>query len=154
MRAFTVAFAAVPLSYFAAADDHGEDAAFYAPDKIEWKAGPPSIPPGAKFAVLEGDPSKEGPFVMRIQAPDGYVIPLRTHPKTERLTVISGEFNIAMGDDASREHGEAMPAGSYGHWPAGMKHLVWTTGETVVQLHGMGPWIIDYVNPADDPRKQ
>jgi hypothetical protein len=45
-----------------------------------------------------------------------------------------------------------MPAGSFGYWPAGMKHFVWSDGETVVQLHGIGPWSIQYVNPADDPR--
>ena len=48
--------------------------------------------------------------------------------------------------------GEAMPAGTYGTWPPGMKHYVWVKGETVVQFHGDGPWTITYLDPADDPR--
>src|SRR5262249_52278264 len=50
--------------------------------------------------------------------------------------------------------GRAMPAGSFGTWPAGMRHYVWVEGETVIQLHGTGPWSLTYVNPADDPRRQ
>src|SRR5438874_1841789 len=66
----------------------------YAPAEIKWQAGPASIPPGAKLALLEGDPTKDGPFVMRLKLPDGYRIPPHTHAKPERLTVISGTFNI------------------------------------------------------------
>jgi rhodanese-related sulfurtransferase len=58
-----------------------------------------------------------------------------------------------MGDTFDAQEGQAMPAGTYGHWPAGMKHFVWVDGETIVQFHGDGPWSIDYLNPADDPRK-
>jgi anti-sigma factor ChrR (cupin superfamily) len=115
---------------------------------------PPSIPRGAKYAILEGDPNKEGPFVFRVKAPDGYEIPPHTHSKPERITVISGTFNIAMTDKPDKSKGQAMPAGTYGQWPAGMKHYVWTKGETVLQFHGNGPWTIAYVNPEDDPRKQ
>lgn len=123
-------------------------------NKIEWKPGPSSLPKGAQIAVLEGDPSKEGPFVFRVKVPDGYRIPLHTHPKTERVTVISGTFNIGMGDMVDDMATRAMPAGTYGYWEAGMKHFVRATGETVVQFHGMGPWSINYVNPKDDPRNQ
>src|SRR5687767_11921502 len=125
----------------------------YTPVEIKWQKGPPSLPPGAKVALLEGDPGKEGPFVMRLHLPDGYRIPPHTHPKPERVTVISGEFNMGMGDTFDKSKGKPMPAGSFGTWAAGMKHFVWTKGETVVQLHGTGPWTIEYVNPADDPRK-
>ncbi len=138
----------------AVADEHGEGITLNYPDKLEWKDGPPSLPKGAKIAILEGDPSKEGPFVFRVKAPDGYRIPPHTHPKTERVTVISGTFNIGMGDKFDAEKTQAMPAGTYGYWETGMKHFVWIKGETVVQFHGMGPWKIEYVNPADDPRNQ
>jgi quercetin dioxygenase-like cupin family protein len=104
------------------------------------------------IAVLEGDPSKEGPFVFRIKIPDGYRVPPHTHPKTERVTVISGTFNIGMGDKIDPTATRPMPAGTYGYWPSGMKHFVWAKGETVLQFHGMGPWSIQYLNPADDPR--
>jgi len=122
--------------------------------EIEWKAGPPSLPKGAQIAVLEGDPTKEGPFVFRVKVPDGFRIPPHTHPKTERVTVISGTFNIGMGAAFDQSITQAMPAGTYGFWEPGMKHFVWVKGETVVQFHGMGPWSIQYVNPADDPRNQ
>src|SRR5438128_11413023 len=92
---------------------------FYAPETIEWKPGPPSLPVGAKMAALEGDPTKEGPFVMRLQAPDGYHILPHTHPKTERVTVISGTMFLATGENLDRSAAKALPAGTYGLWPAG-----------------------------------
>jgi hypothetical protein len=123
------------------------------PDTLVWKDGPPSLPPGAKIAVLEGDPSKEGPFVFRVKVPDGYKIPPHAHPKAERVTVISGSFHLGMGETFDPKHARTLPAGTYGTWPAGMKHYVWVEGETVVQFHGDGPWTINYLNPADDPRR-
>lgn len=129
------------------------NAAIHRPDKLIWKDGPPSLPPGAKFVVLEGDPTKEGPFVFRVKVPDGYKIPPHTHPKPERVTIISGNFHLGMGDTFDEKKGEVLPAGTYGTWPAGMKHFVWVKGETIVQFHGDGPWVINYVNPVDDPRK-
>jgi hypothetical protein len=86
------------LANVAFANEHGgDDAGIFTPDQLKWQDGPKSIPAGAKLAVLEGDPTKEGPFVMRLRLPNGYMIPLHTHPKTERLPDISGTFNIAMG---------------------------------------------------------
>src|SRR4029453_5246826 len=125
----------------------------YPATTIEWKAGPSSLPTGAKMAALEGDPTKEGPFVMRLQFPDGYHIPPHTHPKTERVTVVSGTMFLATGENLDRSAAKTLPAGTYGFWPAGMKHAAWFDGGTVIQLHGVGPWQINYLNPADDPRK-
>jgi hypothetical protein len=70
----------------------------------------------------------------------------------EHVTVVSGTFNLGMGDKFDDKAGQAMPAGTFGFLPPMMKHFAWATGETVIQLHGMGPWEIVYVNPADDPR--
>jgi quercetin dioxygenase-like cupin family protein len=124
----------------------------YPPTSIEWKPGPAAIPAGAKMAVLEGDPTKEGPFAVRFQFPAGYHIAPHTHPKTERVTVISGTMLLAMGENLDRSAAKSLNAGTYGFWPAGMKHTAWFDGETIIQLHGIGPWQINYVNPADDPR--
>ena len=124
----------------------------YPPTSIEWKPGPSAIPAGAKMAVLEGDPTREGPFVVRFQFPAGYHIAAHTHPKTERVTVISGALYLATGESLDRSSAKEIPAGSFGYWPAGMKHAGWSEVETVIQLHGIGPWQINYVNPADDPR--
>jgi quercetin dioxygenase-like cupin family protein len=128
------------------------DHAIHLPTQIKWADGPPSLPRGAKFAVLEGDPAKDGFFTMRIRVPDGYEIPPHTHPKVEHVTVISGAFNFGMGEKFGRAETKEMPAGTFGFWPAGMKHFAWARGETVVQLHGIGPWSIEYLDPADDPR--
>jgi hypothetical protein len=138
-----------------AQDPHSDSmsAAIHTPQKIQWKPGPPSLPAGAKMAILEGDPSKEGPFTMRVLLPDGFKIPPHTHPATEHITVISGLFNFGMGDKFDQAATQPMPAGSFGHWPGGMKHFVWVKGETIVQLHGIGPWKIQYLNPSDDHRQ-
>jgi quercetin dioxygenase-like cupin family protein len=137
----------------AIAQEESTDIELFSADKIKWQQGPPSLPKGAMIAVLEGDPNKEGPFVFRVKVPDGYRVPPHTHPKTERVTVISGTFNIGMGDKFDQKVTRIMDAGAYGYWPAGMKHFVWAKGETVLQFHGTGPWSIKYVNPDDDPRK-
>jgi len=122
-------------------------------DNLKWQDGPACLPKGCQIALLEGDPTREGPFVFRLKLPDGYRIPAHTHPKTERVTVLAGQFNVSMVD----AHGVAAPKemrpGTFGHWPPGMKHTVSTTGPTILQFHGQGPWSIDYVNPDDDPRK-
>jgi quercetin dioxygenase-like cupin family protein len=137
------------------ANDHGTGGfKLNVPDEIEWTDGPPSLPKGAQIAVLEGDPTNEGPFVFRVKVPDGYRIPVHTHPKTERVTVISGTFHIGMGDTFDKDAAKPMQAGTYGYWEAGMRHFVWIEGETIVQFHGEGPWKIEYVNPADDPRNK
>src|SRR5688500_2837809 len=78
------------------------DATLCQPEQIIWKDGPPSLPPGAKMAVLEGDPTKDGMFVMRLRLPDGFHIPAHTHPKHERVTILQGTFNLALGANASR----------------------------------------------------
>jgi quercetin dioxygenase-like cupin family protein len=140
------------LAQSAPNDSQSEQPKFYSSEKIEWKDGPPALPRGAKVAVLEGDPAKEGPFVMRLLFPDGYHIPAHTHPKTERVTVISGALYLAMGDKLDRSAAQKLSTGTYGFWPAGMKHAAWANSETVIQVHGIGPWTINYVNPADDPR--
>lgn len=150
MRAHILAVLALASTTWA--DEHGQGIELNPPDKLQWKAGPPSLPKGAQIAVLEGDPGKEGPFVFRVKVPDGYRIAPHTHPKTERVTVIQGTFNIGMGEKFDAAAAKPMAAGTYGFWEAGMKHFVFVKGETIVQFHGMGPWMINYVNPADDPR--
>lgn len=150
------AAAAVPFAFLPAQqaphDMKMGGASLHRPGEIVWKDGPASLPKGAKIAVLEGDPSREGMFVMRVRVPDGFHIPPHTHPKPERVTIIEGTFKLAMGDDPKLADAQSLPAGTYGVWPPGMVHAVWTEGETTVQFHGMGPWIINYVDPADDPR--
>jgi len=148
----TLLFVIIPPARLSAEEAQFADMRLYPPAAIQWKEGPAALPPGAKVAVLEGDPTKEGPFVVRFQFPDGYHVPPHTHPKTERVTVISGALYLATGEALDRNSAKKLPPGSFGYWPAGMKHTAWSEGETIIQLHGIGPWQINYVNPADDPR--
>src|SRR6188474_2133009 len=111
MTICTVAALLVPLALLAGQPPAGHDnASLFTPDRIEWKDGPPSLPPGAKFAALEGDPAKSGPFVFRVKVPDGYRVPPHTHPKPERVTVITGTFHLGMGDTFDPSKGRALPA--------------------------------------------
>jgi quercetin dioxygenase-like cupin family protein len=124
------------------------------PPALKWVDGPASLPPGAKMVILEGDPAKDGPFVMRVKLPDGMKIMPHTHPKDERVTVLSGTLYLGMGATFDAKAAKEMPAGSYGRTGAGMKHFGYVKGDTVLQLHGEGPWAITYLDPADDPRKK
>jgi hypothetical protein len=119
------------------------------PDQVKWSAGPPSLPKGAEMAVLFGDPSKEGPFAMRLRMPKGYQIP----PKPEIVTVLSGTFRIGMGDAVDPSKGQALPAGGFFAFPPGMTHFAQVDDDTVIQLNSIGPWGLTYVNPKDDPRR-
>lgn len=154
MRSVFLSTLVLLFGTIALADEHEKGITLNLPGEMKWKDGSPSLPKGAQIAVLEGDPGKEGPFVFRVRVPDGYRIPPHTHPKMERVTVIQGTFNIGMGDKFDEKATNAMPAGSYGFWEPGMRHFVWTKGETIAQFHGTGPWTIVYVNPADDPRNK
>lgn len=126
----------------------------YRPDQLEWIDGPHSLPAGVKSAVLEGNPKKEGPFTLRLKFPDGYKIPPHRHSSVERVTVISGTFNLGQGEKADTSKGKELPSGSFFLMDPKSAHYAWATGETVVQINGTGPWGINYVNPADDPRKK
>lgn len=123
------------------------------PGDVKWVEGPATLRPGAKMAILEGDPSKEGFFTMRLWFPDGFEVMPHYHSQIEHVTVLSGTLNFGMGGKFDKSATRAMTAGSFGYWPIGMKHYAYVTGDTVLQLHGKGPWTVTYVNPADDPRK-
>src|SRR5438874_11773709 len=110
---------ALSLVRSSAEETQGADMRLYPPTTIEWKTGPAALPPGARMAVLEGDPTKEGPFVVRFQFPEGYHIPPHTHPKTERVTVISGTLFVGMGETL-RSAANTSTAGTYGFWRAAM----------------------------------
>jgi uncharacterized protein DUF4437 len=126
----------------------------FPPGELEWGAGPASLQSGAKSVVLEGDPAKEGLFTMRLMLPDGFQIKPHWHPAVEHITVISGTFNLGMGDTFDTSKSKALPVGAFAFLAPKMSHFAWAKGETVVQLHGQGPWQINYLNPADDPRKK
>jgi quercetin dioxygenase-like cupin family protein len=136
-----------------AMSDHGPSGhVIVMADQVNWQSGPPSLPPGAKSAVLEGDPGKPGFFAIRAWLPAGYKVPPHFHPGVERVTVISGTFYLGEGDKIDESAAKAYPAGAYTSMPPGMHHFAYTKEATVIQIATMGPWGITYINPADDPR--
>jgi quercetin dioxygenase-like cupin family protein len=121
------------------------------PDDIQWGPPPPFLPAGAQLAVLAGNPSKSGVYTVRVKMPDGYKIPPHWHPTTENVTVISGVLKVGMGAKWDESNPTIINTGGFGSIPPRMKHFAWSSGETVIQIHGTGPLMINYVNPADNP---
>ena len=106
-----------------------------------------------RVGCITGNPGQEGPFVLRIKAPAGYKVPPHVHPADENVTVISGTVNLGMGDkiDAAKE--TPLKPGGYFKASKGMAHYASFPEPTIIQVHGVGPTGINYINPADDPRK-
>lgn len=123
------------------------------PDKIQWGPAPPIFQPGAQMAVLAGDPSKLGPFIVRLKLPDGYKIMPHWHPTPETVTVMSGEFHVGMGDKFDEASMTTLPPQSLAVVPTHHNHYAMAKGETVVQVNAMGPFKLTYVNASDDPTK-
>jgi quercetin dioxygenase-like cupin family protein len=120
--------------------------------KIKWSAAPNMLPAGAQWFVLSGDPSKDGPFTIRLRLPTGYQIPAHSHPTTEAITVLSGKLLLGMGDKLDEKKGTLLTTGAYAEAPAKMNHYAVAKSPSVIQIHGMGPVEITYVDKADDPR--
>jgi quercetin dioxygenase-like cupin family protein len=144
--------AAIVLPIGAIAQDHHHHATVEA-DTLKWSA-PAAYAKGAQLAIVSGDPTKQGMYVVRLKVPAGFKIPAHTHPNDENVTVLSGSFNIGTGDKLDETKGARVKAGGYSFVGKGMSHYAWFTEDTVLQLHGMGPQGVTYINPADDPRKQ
>jgi quercetin dioxygenase-like cupin family protein len=123
------------------------------PADLKW-ADVPSLPPGAKIAVIEGPLTEAVPFTIRLKLPANYKIPAHSHPAIEHVTVISGTFNLGTGDKLDEKKTKPLSAGSVAIMQPKTNHFGWTKAETIVQVHGIGPWAVTYVNPADDPRKK
>jgi len=122
------------------------------PGDLQW-VDVPSLPAGAKIAIIEGPINQAVPFTFRVKLPANYKIPPHWHPAVERITVLSGTFHLGAGDTFDQAKAKALSAGSISIMEPKMTHFVWIGEETIVQLSGIGPWGITYINPADDPRK-
>lgn len=137
------------------ADSHAKKPSFISVKRseIRWKDAP-SVAPGAKLAVLEGDPKEAAPFTFRLMLPPDSKLGVHTHPTWERVTVISGSLHFAIGDKFDKGKAEEyMPGDAFMVRP-GVPMYGFTTKETVIQLHGTGPWGIEYRDPAAAPKKK
>ena len=147
-------FLAAALGIMAVAPALGQSGqALIGPKDMKWSAAPPSMPPGAQIAVLQGDPGKSGPFVARVMMPGGYKVSPHWHSQDEYLTVISGTLYLGMGDRYEPSTARGLAAGGFHYLPAKAHHYAYAKKPTVVQINGNGPFDITYINPADDPRK-
>jgi quercetin dioxygenase-like cupin family protein len=124
------------------------------PSQIQWKDGPKSLPKGAQYAVLAGDPSKPGLFSMRIKLPANYRVPAHFHTTTDNITVISGTVNFVYGDKLDKRK-NLYKSGSFVSIPANESHFGWTGDSgAIVQLNNQGPWELEFVDPKTNARKQ
>lgn len=124
------------------------------PDEIKWGGAPSGLPAGAQAAVIEGDPSVAGLFTLRAKIPANYMIMPHWHPADEHVTVLQGTCYMGMGDKYDENAAMKMDTGGFAVMKTGSRHYFFTKEECIIQLHGMGPWGITYVNPADDPRNK
>ena len=105
---------------------------------------------GCEHANVSGDPNAEGkPFVLRIRCPDGAKVPPHWHPTDENMTVLEGTFMIGTGEVFDSSKLTPMDAGSFIFMPKTMRHYALCRGATVLQVHGIGPFKINWLNPAE-----
>jgi quercetin dioxygenase-like cupin family protein len=121
---------------------------------LKWGPAPAIFPSGAKLAVLQGDPIKAEAVTVRLDFPNGYVLPPHFHPTDEAVTVIEGTFQVGMGDKVEKSKTTPVPVGGFVVAGAGQHHYAIAKGRTIVQVNLMGPFALTYVNPADDPTKK
>jgi anti-sigma factor ChrR (cupin superfamily) len=148
-----IAMAAIAVASAARADEQMKTraAAVYINAKdLKWSDAPPDLPKGMQIGVLYGDPFKPGHYAMRLKMPDGYKIPPHWHTQDEQLTILEGAFVLHMGDTMKAE-AHTLDVGGYHFLPGKMHHAAEVKGETIVQLQGMGPFDIHYLNPSDNP---
>ena len=119
------------------------------PQDLKW--APVASLPGTQIAVIEGPLNESVPFTFRLKLPAGYKIPAHWHPAIEHVTVISGTFYLGMGDKLDQAKTHALTAGSVAIMQPKNPHFAWTKEETIIQVHGVGPWQVNWVNPADAP---
>jgi quercetin dioxygenase-like cupin family protein len=123
------------------------------PEDIEWKPFP-AFPAPARLAVVVGEPTGPGPYVIRVKLPAGVKLMPHVHPEDRVYTVISGVFYIGLGERFDSAKLEAYPPGSVIVLPGGTPHFHWArSGDYVTQVTAIGPLGLEYVDPDDDPRK-
>lgn len=155
MRRIVLCCVAVSMLAFAATSMGQEATAptyvIAKPADLKWGDPPPVFEKGALFTVIAGNPGEAGPYVVRLKVPAGYRINPHWHPADENVTVISGTLAIGMGETFDKATMTELPAGGFVLLPAEMRHFAMAKTAAIVQVHGMGPFKLTYVNPADDP---
>jgi quercetin dioxygenase-like cupin family protein len=113
---------------------------------LKWTA----IIKGCDLAAVDGDPNGEGtPFVVRLRCTEGTRIPAHWHPTDENVTVLKGTFQVGMGEKFDETKMETMNVGNFVNMPKEMRHFALSKTDSIVQVHGLGPFKVNWVNPAD-----
>lgn len=115
-------------------------------DKIKWQKCPPSLPQGCELSILEGNPKKAELFTVRFKLDDTFFMPPHTHPKDERVTILEGNVSIAFGINAKHEDAVNFGPGDYYVNARNSIHTVWIDSPSVIQITGVGPWEVNFVN--------
>jgi len=124
------------------------------PEDIDWKPFA-AFPPSARLAVVVGDPTKAGPYVIRVKVPSGVKLMPHKHPEDRVYTIISGVFYIGLGEQFDANKLQAYPPGSVIVLPGNTPHFHWArSGEYVSQVQGIGPLGLEYLDSRDDPRNK
>ena len=118
---------------------------------VVWVPAPALFPRGAQMAVLSGDPFKPVVLKVLISMPDGYRMPPHFHATDEHVEVRQGTFLVGMGDKLDVKKTIALTEGDTATAPAGMHHYFVTKGATIVSVTIMGPYVLTYVHPKDEP---
>ena len=118
---------------------------------VQWVPVPALFPRGAQMAVLSGDPFKPVVLKVLISMPDGYRMPPHFHATDEHVEVRQGTFLVGMGDKLDVKKTIPLAVGDTATAPAGMHHYFVTKGATIVSVTIMGPYILTYVYPKDEP---
>jgi quercetin dioxygenase-like cupin family protein len=113
------------------------------PEAMAWIDGPPTLPPGSKMAILEGNPKADGMFTMRVRIPAGSAIPPHWHPRQERVTILSGAVNLGFGSVANAANTKHYAAGSFYVNPPRVMHFLFFPEATEMQMTGVGPWELE-----------
>ena len=122
------------------------------PEHVDWKPFP-AFPPGARLAVLVGEPTQAGPYLIRVNVPSGVKLTPHKHPEDRIYTVISGVFYVGLGNRFDAEDLKAYPPGSVVVLPGNTWHFHWAkSGEYVTQVNAIGPLGLEYKEADDDPR--
>jgi quercetin dioxygenase-like cupin family protein len=119
---------------------------------LNWMQGPPSLPGGAQMAVVSGDPGKKGMFAIQLKLPANYAVPPHSHPTKEVVKVVSGKLHYGMSDKLNMAEAKTLTVGHSIALKAKMNHWVHAPASATIQVSGMGPFQITYVDPKDDPR--
>ena len=143
LAAFATGCEQAPVGQFDFAEGQVQHAVLSA--GIDWQPCPPGLPAGCEIAVLEGNPQAAGLFTVRFRVGDNFVMPPHTHPKDERVTIISGQMAVGFGADAAREDAKRFGPGDYYVNARDEIHSVWADTAAELQITGFGPWEANFV---------